>query len=52
VGGACSANGGEYDCVYVIGRKARGKETTRKTKRTGVDNIKMDLVHIEWGYVD
>jgi hypothetical protein len=28
VGGACSANGGEE----VIGEKARGKETTRKTK--------------------
>jgi hypothetical protein len=25
-------NGGEEKHVYVIGRKARGKETTRKTK--------------------
>jgi hypothetical protein len=32
VGGTCSANGGEEERVYVTGRKARGKETTRKTK--------------------
>jgi hypothetical protein len=32
VGGICSTNGGEEERVYVIGRKARGKETTRKTK--------------------
>jgi hypothetical protein len=32
VGGACSANGGEDEYVEIIGRKARGKETTRKTK--------------------
>jgi hypothetical protein len=28
----CRVNGREGKCVYVIGRKARGKETTRKTK--------------------
>jgi hypothetical protein len=31
MGGVCSANGGEDD-VKVTGRKAREKETTRKTK--------------------
>jgi hypothetical protein len=31
--------------------KARGKETTRKTK-TWVDNVKMDLGEIGWGDVD
>jgi hypothetical protein len=30
--GPCSTNGGEEERVYVIGGKARGKETTRKTK--------------------
>jgi hypothetical protein len=30
--GACSKNGGEKERVNVIGRKARGKETTRKTE--------------------
>jgi hypothetical protein len=32
VGGACSPNAGKEKCVKVIGGKARGKETTRKTK--------------------
>jgi hypothetical protein len=29
---ACSTNGGEEECVLVIGGKARRKETARKTK--------------------
>jgi hypothetical protein len=32
MGGSCSTNGGEVERVYIIGGKARGKETTRKTK--------------------
>jgi hypothetical protein len=28
VGGTCGTNGGDY-LIYVIGRKGRGKETTR-----------------------
>jgi hypothetical protein len=32
VGGACDTNGGEEECVKVIDRKARGKETTREAK--------------------
>jgi hypothetical protein len=32
MGGACSTNGGEDEHKEVIGGKARGKETTRKTK--------------------
>jgi hypothetical protein len=32
VGGACGMNGEEEECVLIIGRKARGIETTRKTK--------------------
>jgi hypothetical protein len=31
VGGACTANGGEEDRVWDTDRKAREKETTRKT---------------------
>jgi hypothetical protein len=30
VGGACSRNKEEEDCIEVIGGKARRKETTRK----------------------
>jgi hypothetical protein len=37
--------------MYVIGKKVRGKETTRKTK-TELDNSKMDLVEIGFGGVD
>jgi hypothetical protein len=31
MGGSCSMYGGEEERVEVIGGKARGKETTRKT---------------------
>jgi hypothetical protein len=33
-------------------RKARGKETTGKTRRRWVDNIKMDLLEIGLNVVD
>jgi hypothetical protein len=32
MGESCSMNGGEEECVWVIGGKARGKETTRMAK--------------------
>jgi hypothetical protein len=32
MGRACNTNGGEEERVYIIGGKARGKETARKTK--------------------
>jgi hypothetical protein len=32
MGRACSTNEGDEECVEVIDRKARRKETTRKTK--------------------
>jgi hypothetical protein len=32
VGGACAVNWEEEERVYIIGRKASGKETSRKTK--------------------
>jgi hypothetical protein len=32
MGGTCGTNRREEERVYVIGRKARGKETTRKTE--------------------
>jgi hypothetical protein len=31
MGGACSKNGREEELVEVVGEKARGKETDRKT---------------------
>jgi hypothetical protein len=32
MGGPCSTNGGEEEYLKIIGGKARGIETTRKTK--------------------
>jgi hypothetical protein len=32
IGRACSTNGGEAEFIYDIGRNARRKETTGKTK--------------------
>jgi hypothetical protein len=51
VSGSCSTNGGEEEGIEVIGRKARGKETTRKTMCRWVDNIKMNLLEIGLGGV-
>jgi hypothetical protein len=36
----------------IIGGKTRVKETTRKTRRRWVDNIRMDLGEVGWGDVD
>jgi hypothetical protein len=52
MGGACSTKGGEEECIYDIGMKARRKETTRNTKTACVDNIKMDLSEIGWCGMD
>jgi hypothetical protein len=45
MGGACSTNGEGEECVYIIDRKAKGKEATRRS-RWWMDNIKMDLLEI------
>jgi hypothetical protein len=45
-------NGGEEECIYVNGGKARKKETTRKTKMWLLDNIMMDLGEIGCGGMD
>jgi hypothetical protein len=37
MGGACSTNEGEKECLQVTGRKARGKGTSRKTKMQMID---------------
>jgi hypothetical protein len=51
--GACSTNGGEEECVYVVGEKARRKEKPLgRPRHRWVDNIRMDLVEVGWGDVD
>jgi hypothetical protein len=47
VGGACRANGGEEERVYVIGRKGRGKRSLGRPRCRWKDNIKMDLLEID-----
>jgi hypothetical protein len=52
MGRACSTNGGEEECIYDVGGKARRKETTRETKIMRVNNTKMDLGEIGWDVGD
>jgi hypothetical protein len=52
MGEARSTIGGKEERVRIIGGEARGKETTRKTKRRFVDNIRMDIGEVGWGDVD
>jgi hypothetical protein len=52
MGRTCSTNESVEECIEDIGGKARRKETTRKTKRFGVDNIKINVRAIEWGGMD
>jgi hypothetical protein len=44
--------GGRRKCIQVIGRKARRKETTKKTKGWVGNNIKIDVGKIEWFCMD
>jgi hypothetical protein len=52
MGGTCGTNGREEERTEVIGRKARGKETTGKPRRRWIDNIKIDLLEIGVNVVD
>jgi hypothetical protein len=52
VGGTYGTNGGEKECVFVIGRKARRKEPLGRPRRRWIDNIKMDLLEIGLSVVD
>jgi hypothetical protein len=53
VGGACDANRREEDHVEFIGNRARGKDTTRKTKTwmdlLGIGSIGMDWIGLAQG---
>jgi hypothetical protein len=43
MGRECSMNGGEKECTWDIGGKARRKETTRRTRCRWVDHIQINL---------
>jgi hypothetical protein len=52
VGGACSTNGGEKECIQDFGGKARGKRPLGRPRSRWEDNIRMDLRGIGWGGMD
>jgi hypothetical protein len=53
VGGACSSNGWRRGTLagYLIG-KPEGKKSLGRPRHSWVDNVKMDLVEIEWSFVE
>jgi hypothetical protein len=50
VGESWSANRGEKESIQLIARKARRKEG--RLRRREIDNIKVDIVEVEWDGVD
>jgi hypothetical protein len=52
MGGSCRTNGREEERLWVIGGKAREKETTRKTRRRSAYNIRLYLGEMGWSDVD
>jgi hypothetical protein len=46
MGGACSTNGGEEECIRIVVEKAEGKRPLVRPRRRWVDNIKMVLREI------
>jgi hypothetical protein len=44
--------GEKRNAYRILNGKARRKETTRKTRRRWVDNIKIDLREVGWNGVD
>jgi hypothetical protein len=45
-------NGGEEECIYIIGGKDRGKEPLRRPRRRWVYNIWKHLGEVGWGDVN
>jgi hypothetical protein len=48
MGRACSTNGGDEECLYDIGGKARIKDIIRKKRRNWKDYNIIDLREIGW----
>jgi hypothetical protein len=49
MGGAYSTNGGEEDCDRLLVGKPEGKRPLGRPRGMWLDNIRMDLVEVEWG---
>jgi hypothetical protein len=52
MGRACRTNVVEEEHIFIIGGKARKKETTRVIRRRWVDDIKIDFVETGWSGMD
>jgi hypothetical protein len=52
MGGACNTNGEKWNAYRLLLGKLEGRMPLGRSRRRWVDNIKMDLVEVGWGYVD
>jgi hypothetical protein len=52
VGGACSPNGEKRNAYRLFVGKPEGKRPLGRPRRRWVDNIKMELLEIGWGFVN
>jgi hypothetical protein len=51
MGGVCSTNGGKRNAYRLLVVKPEGRRPLGRPRRIWVDNIRMDLVEVEWGDV-
>jgi hypothetical protein len=52
MGGPCSTNGEKRNAYRLLVGKPEGKKSLGRPRRRWVDNIRMDLGEVGWGYVD
>jgi hypothetical protein len=52
MGGACSTNGEKRNAYRLLVGKPKGRRPLGRPIRTWLDNIRTDLVEVEWGDVD
>jgi hypothetical protein len=50
--GSCSTNGEKRNAYRLLVGKQEGKRPLVRPRRRWVDNIRMDLGEVGWGYVD
>jgi hypothetical protein len=52
MGGACNTNWEKRNAYRLFVGKVEGKRPLGRPRRRWVDNIRMDLEELGWGYVD
>jgi hypothetical protein len=52
MGGPCSTNGVKRNAYRLLVGKPEVKRPLRRPRRRCLDNIRMDLGEVGWGYVD